>query len=132
MKPTKDIIKDILQNKRAETKNYVGYILQRLEDEEGFVDDTYIGSLRVLAESYDMILKCREQMGDEYTVMGKLGVPIKNPLYDIIYKAEKTVLSIVDSYGLDVKSKNRIKKLKKENGADVTEESSPLDEFLNS
>lgn len=84
-----------------------------------------LGTLHLLASSYDQYLKATERVNKEgLTVAGSRNMIVAHPCVRIAKDAKATCLSIMSEMGLTLKSRSKLTSL------DADSQDSPLKEFM--
>lgn len=89
---------------------YMSHIIKAIENQYGKVNDEYIISLDLIAFNYDIIRKCQidiNKNGLEKT--DSRGRLTKNPNILICNQAQANLFKLLNSFGLNLMSKSKIK-----------------------
>lgn len=91
---------------------YMSYIIKALENQYGKVNDEFIISLDLIAFNYDIIRKCQldiQKNGLEKT--DERGRLCKNPNILTCNQAQTNLFKLLNSFGLNLMSKSKLKDL---------------------
>lgn len=93
-------------------KKYMTALYNRLEEQYGKIDDEWIASLDLIAFNYQIIQKCKKDMLqngiEKADSRGRLS---RNPSVAVNNQAQANLLKLLNSFGLNLMSKSKIKQI---------------------
>jgi P27 family predicted phage terminase small subunit len=100
------------KNLHKKAKAYMREVVKSLEN-QGRLQDIDDASLEILAYNYDIFLRASERLNGEYTVIGKDGQRVKNPLMAVIDRAVVTINTCTKQFGLSALDRAKLNKIDK-------------------
>lgn len=123
------VYEELLKNCNAEVKRYMKAVMKDLMKDYGEIDDSWYCTLRLIRDNYQLYTECYDAIQTEGTVeednQGRL---VKNRHLTCLWECQRTLQSLLKSFGYTPMSKTKLRAIKKE----TKDEKSPLDDFLNS
>jgi len=92
--------------------NYMKSLIKRLEDQYGEIDDEWLASLDLIAFNYQIIQDCKADMlKNGIEKEDKRGRLSRNPAVAVCNQAQGNLLKLLNSFGLNLMSKSKIKQI---------------------
>ena len=92
--------------------NYMKSLIKRLEDQYGEIDDEWLASLDLIAFNYQIIQDCKKDMLEHgIEKEDKRGRLSRNPAVAVCNQAQGNLLKLLNSFGLNLMSKSKIKQI---------------------
>ena len=93
-------------------KKYMTALYNRLEQQYGKIDDEWIASLDLIAFNYQLIQECKDDLLkngiEKADSRGRLA---RNPSVAVNNQAQANLLKLLNSFGLNLMSKSKIKQI---------------------
>ena len=108
--------KKIYKDYDKKVVEYMDNLIKRLTNQYGVVNEEWRVSLDLIAFNYDLICKCQQDL--EKNGMDKeksRGVLVRNPSLSTINQAQCNLMSLLNSFGLNIASKSRLGKVEVDN-----------------
>lgn len=103
--------------------NYMANLFSALEKQYGCINDEWRVSLDLIAFNYDIIVKCQRDIEKNgFNAIDDRGRLSKNPAIQICNAAQGNLFKLLNSFGLNLMSKSKIK--------DVESADSTLEDLL--
>jgi len=108
-----------------EVQSYMKDVLSKLKSDNEKIDETYTAALTMLAENYNMFIKCREQIkNDGLTFKDRFGNVKTHPLLKVQNDSQIQAMKLFNEFGFTSKSDGKI------GTTESNEEETPLTGFL--
>ena len=121
--------KNLLKDCSPTVKEYMESIMLGLIDTYGEIDPSYYSSLQLLRDNYEIYNTCYQDIKKNGPVeVDSQGRRVKNKNFTCLWECQRTLQSLLKSFGYTPMSKTKLRAIKKE----TKDEKSPLDDFLNS
>lgn len=112
----------LYQDYSAETQGFMFAIHKYLKSKFGTINDEWVGSLKMLAENYELFTKCAKIIKEQgILVTDRFNVLVKNPVLKVQTDAQIQCVKLLNEFALTPKAAKLFK-------ADENEEA---DEYLN-
>lgn len=109
-KRTNTVANAIYKEYTEETQNFMFSVHKYLRKKFGEINDEWIGSLKMLAENYELFIQCSKEIKEKgLLIQDRFNALIKNPLLKVQTDAQIQCVKLLQEFALTPKAAARLK-----------------------